>query len=38
MWHVWRRREGHGFWWENLVQRDDMEDFGVDGGGGVILK
>jgi hypothetical protein len=27
---------GHGFWWRNLLDRDDVEDLEVDGR--VILK
>jgi len=36
MWHVWGRREGHGFWWRNLLERDDIEGLEVDGR--IILK
>jgi hypothetical protein len=25
------RREGHGYWWRNLVERGDIKDLGVDG-------
>jgi hypothetical protein len=31
MWHIWRRAEGHTeFWWENLKERDNVENLGVD--------
>jgi hypothetical protein len=37
MWRVWGRRELHtGFWWENLVERDNFEELGIDGR--IILK
>jgi hypothetical protein len=37
MWYVWVIREMHaGFWWENLRERDTLEDLGV--GGRIILK
>jgi hypothetical protein len=27
MWHVWGRRELHAlFWWENLMDRDHVEE------------
>jgi hypothetical protein len=32
MWHVWGRGKLHtGFWWKNLMERDHLEDEGVDG-------
>jgi hypothetical protein len=32
MQHVWGREELHiGFWWENLRERDNLEDIDVDG-------
>ena len=32
MWHVWGKVEMYtGFWWGNLIERDYMEDPGVDG-------
>jgi hypothetical protein len=32
MWHVWGRREEHkGLWSENLRERDNLEDLGLDG-------
>ena len=37
MWHVWGTGEVHtGFWWEDLMERDHLEDLGVDGR--IILK
>jgi hypothetical protein len=37
MCHVWGEKMCiRGFWWENLRERNDLEDLGVDGG--VILK
>jgi hypothetical protein len=36
MWHVWRTGEVHtGFWWDDLGERDHLEDLGIDG---MILK
>ena len=30
MWHVWDRGEiNTGVWWENLKERDDLENLGV---------
>jgi hypothetical protein len=30
MWHLWRRREWiTEFWWENLKERNHLEDVGV---------
>jgi hypothetical protein len=32
MWHVWVRGETHkGIWWENLRDRDNLEDPDVNG-------
>jgi len=37
MWRVWGRGEAYtGFWWENLRERDHLEDPGV--GGRIILR
>ena len=37
MWHVWEIGEVHtGFWWEDLRQREHLEDLDVDGR--IILK
>jgi hypothetical protein len=37
MWHAWKRREMHPkFWWENLKERDHLED--VDTDGRIIIK
>jgi len=40
MWHVARTGDGRevhtGFWWENLMKRDHLEDSSVDGW--IILK
>ena len=37
MWHVWGTGEVRtGFWWEDLRERDHLEDLGVDGR--IILK
>jgi len=32
MWNVWGRGEAHtGSWWENVRERDHLEDPGVEG-------
>jgi hypothetical protein len=37
MWHVWETGEiCEGFWWEDLSERDHLEDLSVDGR--IILK
>ena len=37
MWHVWGTVEVHtGLWWEDLRERDHLENVGVDGR--IILK
>jgi len=37
MWHVWGTGEVQtGLWWEDLRERDHLEDVGVDGR--IILK
>jgi hypothetical protein len=31
MWHVWEAEDIHGgFWWGYLMEKDHMEDIGVD--------
>jgi len=31
MWHAWERYEVHGgYWWENLRERDHLQDQDVD--------
>ena len=32
MWHVWGKGEAcAGVWWENFMERGNLEDLGVDG-------
>jgi hypothetical protein len=38
LWHKWERREmPTGFWWGNMMEGDNFEDVGLDGGGGVVI-
>ena len=37
MWHEWGAGEVHiGFWWEDLMEMDHLEDLGINGR--IILK
>ena len=36
MWHVWGKEVHIGFWWGYVMERDYLEDLGVEGT--IILK